>query len=79
MSRQDSLKAQIEALLPELRRYSLAQVRNMEAAEELVSDTLATAYAQLDKINPLMTLRDWLFAILRSRFHARLANRHAVA
>ena len=79
MSQQDSLKAQIQSLIPQLHGYSLARVRNTEAAEELVADTLATAYAHIDKINPLMTLQDWLFSILHSRFLVRLANRNAVA
>ena len=59
---------EIEAAIPALRRYSHALVRDREAAEDLVQDSLERAVARHRTWRGDGPVRAWLFRILLNRF-----------
>lgn len=58
--------------LPALHRYALSLSRNYHAAEDLVQETVAKAYAHFDTFRQGSNLRAWLFTILRNTFYSGL-------
>jgi RNA polymerase sigma-70 factor (ECF subfamily) len=59
--------ALLEPLIPALRRYAYALMRDHAAADDLVQDTLERALSRWSSRRPGGELRAWLFAILRNR------------
>lgn len=59
---------EIEACLPSLRRYAFALLRNRDAADDLVQDTLERALSRRHLWRGDGPLRAWLFRILLNRF-----------
>ena len=64
-SLKDPRRAEIEAHRPYLVRYALAQLRDREAAEEVVQEALLAGLEGLAKFKGESTLRTWLTSILR--------------
>ena len=62
----DEIAARIEPLIPGLRRYAYALVRDGDAADDLVQDCLERAVGRWHLRRPDGDLRAWLFAILRN-------------
>src|SRR6516162_11949050 len=62
-----SLYSQIEALIPRLRRYARALVRDPVAADDLVQDCLARALRKIHLWEKGTDLRAWLFTILHNQ------------
>ena len=58
--------ALLEPLIPALRRYAYALVRDHAAADDLVQDTLERALSRWSSRRPGGELRAWLFTILRN-------------
>ncbi len=71
-----SLCAQIEALIPRLRRYARAMVRDPIAADDLVQDCLVRALGKIHLWEKGTDLRAWLFTILHNQ-HVSLARQAA--
>ncbi len=59
-------EALLEPLIPALRRYAYALVRDHDAADDLVQDTLERALSRWTLRRPDGDLRAWLFTILRN-------------
>jgi len=57
--------------IPRLRRFARALVRDRAAADDLVQDCLETGLARMHQLREPEKCRQWLFAILRNRFHDR--------
>lgn len=66
------LGSQIVELLPKLRRYAVALVRDPSRADELVQDTVAKALRSAEQFQPGTNLRAWLFSIQYSQFISTL-------
>jgi RNA polymerase sigma factor (sigma-70 family) len=58
--------ALLEPLIPALRRYAYALMRDHAAADDLVQDTLERALSRWTSRHPNGELRAWLFTILRN-------------
>jgi len=58
----------VEAAIPNLRRYALTLTRDADAADDLVQDCLERALAKRRLFRPQTTVRAWLFAILHNQF-----------
>lgn len=58
----------LEPLIPALRRYAYALMRDHEAADDLVQDTLERALSRWAQRRPDADLRAWLFTIQRNLF-----------
>jgi len=56
--------AEIEALIPRLRRFARALGGSREAADDLVQDTLERAWAKRHLWQAGTNLRAWLFAVM---------------
>jgi RNA polymerase sigma factor (sigma-70 family) len=64
----DEMARLIELQIPALRRYARALLREREAADDLVQDTLEHAIAGWSRRRPDGDVRAWLFAIERNLF-----------
>ena len=60
--------AEIEALIPRLRRFARALAGSREAADDLVQDTLERAWAKRELWQAGTDLRAWLFAVMHGVF-----------
>lgn len=58
----------LEPLIPALRRYAYALLRDHDAADDLVQDTLERALSRWRLRRPDGDLRAWLFAMQRNLF-----------
>lgn len=65
----------LEPLIPALRRYAYALVRNHDAADDLVQDTLERALSRWNLRRNDGDLRAWLFTILRNLFYSEQRKR----
>ncbi|WP_095588301.1 sigma-70 family RNA polymerase sigma factor [Actibacterium ureilyticum] len=65
---------EIEQLIPDLRRYAYALMRDREAGDDLVQDCLERAVAKHGARRPDAPLRAWVFRILINR-HRDLMRR----
>jgi RNA polymerase sigma-70 factor, ECF subfamily len=63
-----TLGAQIEALIPRLRRYARAIARDPVAADDLVQDCLVRALGKIHLWKKGTDLRAWLFTILHNQY-----------
>jgi RNA polymerase sigma-70 factor (ECF subfamily) len=59
---------EIEAKIPQLRRYARALVRDAATADDLVQDCLARALARTHLWQEGTNLRAWLFTILHNQY-----------
>lgn len=75
MSTLDEIAALIEPQIPALRRYAFALLRDREAADDLVQDTLERALSAWSGRRRDGDLRAWLFTIERNLFLGALRRR----
>ncbi|MGP9813692.1 RNA polymerase sigma factor [Rhodopseudomonas sp. NSM] len=64
----DEIAAEIEPLIPSLRRYARALLRDRDAADDLVQSTLERALTRWRLRRPGGDLRAWLFTIERNLY-----------
>src|SRR5512139_392622 len=58
--------ADLEAVVPRLRRYAIALTGNREAADDLIQDTLERAWRKRGLWQPGSDLRAWLFTVMHN-------------
>jgi RNA polymerase sigma-70 factor, ECF subfamily len=68
MSAPQTLRRDLVALLPRLRRFALSLTRNAADADDLVQDACLRAIARADDWDPAQGLDRWVFRILRNSF-----------
>lgn len=59
---------QIEALIPDLKRYARSLARSEDDANDLVQDCVERAIRKWDLYKPGTNLRSWLFTMMRNVF-----------
>ena len=64
----DDAEHLLEPLIPALRRYAYALLRDHAAADDLVQDTLERALSRWPQRRPEADLRAWVFTIQRNLF-----------
>jgi RNA polymerase sigma-70 factor (ECF subfamily) len=64
----DTIRAQVAALVPRLRRFALSVTGNRADADDLVQDTLERALRHLDQWQPGTRLYSWMFRIEQNLF-----------
>ncbi len=69
-----NLKKEMLALTPQLRAHAWVLSRGAADADDLVQQTLIRAWQGRDTFDPSMSLRAWMFRILRTVFLASLAG-----
>ena len=72
----DDMAALLEPQIPGLRRYAWALLRDSEAADDLVQDTLERAISRWHLRRRDCDLRAWLFAIERNLFLSGIRQRN---
>ncbi|MCW1988454.1 UNVERIFIED_ORG: RNA polymerase sigma-70 factor (ECF subfamily) [Sphingomonas sp. R1F5B] len=75
MSVSEQMIAEVQPLIPALRRYARAMLRNRDDADDLVQDVLERALANWQGRRKAASLRSWLFAILHNLALDRLRRR----
>ena len=72
-----SFRDEMLAAVPHLRAFAFSLSRNVDAADDLVQETLVRAWQHQDRFEPGTSMKSWLFTILRNEFYSRLrkANR----
>jgi RNA polymerase sigma factor (sigma-70 family) len=75
MAREDA-GALLEPLIPALRRYAYALIRDHDAADDLVQDTIERALSRWHLRRSEGDLRAWLFTILRNLFISAYRQRN---
>jgi len=73
----DEIASLLEPQIPGLRRYAWALLRDDEAADDLVQDTLERAISRWGQRHRNGDLRAWLFAIQRNLFLNQLRRRRS--
>ncbi len=66
---------ELDTLTRQLRRYAHAQLRDRDAAEEVVQETFIAALANGASFEGRSTLRTWLTAILRNKIADHIRGR----
>ena len=69
------LKAELSALVPELRAFARFLVRDRSAADDLVQDTVVRALGAISQFVPGSNLRGWLFTIQRNLHYEQARRR----
>ena len=67
------------ALLPDLRAFARFLLRDRNAADDLVQDTLLRALGALSQFRPDSNLKAWLFTILRNLYYEQSRRRRREA
>src|SRR4051794_11409492 len=62
------LRAALIAAVPSLRAFALSLTCKMDAADDLVQETILRAWANLFRFEPGTNIDAWLFTILRNVF-----------
>jgi RNA polymerase sigma-70 factor, ECF subfamily len=75
MSSHASLRKDLVALLPRLRRFAVSLTRNPADADDLVQDACIRAIAQSAQWDPSQGLDRWVFRILRNLWISEVRKR----
>jgi len=70
-----ALREALLAAIPSLRAFAISLAMNRDYADDLVQDTLMSAWANLGRFEPGTNLNAWLFTILRNRFYSTYRKR----
>jgi RNA polymerase sigma-70 factor (ECF subfamily) len=64
----DEFSTLFRGCIPHLRAYARSLIHNVDAADDLVQDTLLRAWASRAQFTEGTNFRAWMFTILRNRF-----------
>lgn len=70
-----AFKAELLALLPNLRAFGMSLCGTADLADDLVQDTLVKAWDHMDSFQEGTNLRAWLFTILRNTYFSHYRKR----
>jgi len=65
------LREAMLAAIPSLRAFAVSLTHNLDAADDLVQDTILRAWENLDRFEVGTNLNAWLFTILRNGFYSQ--------
>jgi len=68
MASHSAARADLVSRIPELRAFAISLCRSADQSDDLVQDTLLSAWAHLDSFKEGTNLGAWLATILRNRF-----------
>lgn len=71
----DSVRRELAALLPRLRRFARALTRNPDEADDLVQTALERALRNLDSWTPGTRLDSWMFRIMKNAWIDEVRSR----
>jgi RNA polymerase sigma-70 factor (ECF subfamily) len=71
----EQLKADLIALIPNLRAFAISLSGNADRADDLVQETIVKAWGHLGSFDEGSNLGAWLFTILRNVFYSQYRKR----
>ena len=71
MTASPEVRAAMLAALPNLRAFAVSLTHNLDAADDLVQDTILRAWKNIDRFEVGTNLNAWLFTILRNGFYSQ--------
>ena len=71
MTASPEIREAMLAALPNLRAFALSLTHNLDAADDLVQDTILRAWKNIDRFEAGTNLNAWLFTILRNGFYSQ--------
>lgn len=74
-SHASTLADDVVVMIPALRAYARALIRQSDEADDLVQETLVKAIANVDRFQVGTNLRAWLFTIMRNSFYTTIRKR----
>ena len=69
------LRGELLAIIPHLRAFAVVLTGDRERADDLVQETLTTAWGEFHDLEVGTNLRVWLFKVLRHLFYAECTSR----
>jgi RNA polymerase sigma factor (sigma-70 family) len=69
------LRREMETALPDLRAFARSLVRNGEAADDLVQETMMKAWAARERFEAGTSFRAWTFTIARNLFFSQMRRK----
>lgn len=71
----ETVRSQLPALLPRLRRFARAIAKNPHDADDIVQIALERALTRFEQWNPEQRLESWMFGIIRNAWIDEVRNR----
>ena len=68
MTSTETFRAQLVALLPNLRAFAMSLLGNRDRADDLTQETILKAWLHMDSFAEGTNLQAWLFTIMRNTF-----------
>lgn len=65
-------QAEIVRLIPALRAFARTFYRDVDAADDLVQETLVRALSGISQFRPGTSMKSWLFTIMRNAFYTKI-------
>lgn len=75
MSSSYDFRAELLAVIPNLRAFAMSLVGAADKADDLVQETLVRAWDKRSSFTPGTNLKGWLFTILRNEFYSQMRKR----
>ena len=75
MSDAYDFRAELLAVIPNLRAFAMSLVGAADKADDLVQETLVRAWDKRSSFTPGTNLKGWLFTILRNEFYSQMRKR----
>ncbi|HCO54483.1 sigma-70 family RNA polymerase sigma factor [Pelagibacterium nitratireducens] len=75
MSDTYDFRAELLAVIPNLRAFAMSLVGAADKADDLVQETLVRAWDKRSSFTPGTNLKGWLFTILRNEFYSQMRKR----
>src|SRR3954463_8749581 len=69
------LRDGILASIPSLRAFAVSLTGSIDAADDLVQETIVRGLTHIESFQPGTNLQAWLFTILRNQFHTSYRKR----
>lgn len=70
-----TFKAEMLALLPNLRAFAISLCGRSDRADDLVQDAIMKAWAKQESFQMGTNMKAWLFTILRNEFYSQMRKR----
>ena len=71
----DTVRSQVPALLPRLRRFARALAKHAADADDVVQIAVERALTRSEQWNPSMRLESWMFGIIRNAWIDEMRSR----
>ncbi|KAA0972326.1 sigma-70 family RNA polymerase sigma factor [Aureimonas fodinaquatilis] len=75
MDQQSDFRAELIAIIPNLRAFATSLTGSSDRADDLVQETLVKAWDKQKTFQPGTNIKAWLFTILRNEFYTQMRKK----